>query len=313
MEASRNTIPLVILAGRDRRGDRPDRAGYHDLGGFKAVETTIDGKPLIQIAVERFRDTRLFGPIVIAGPEAVYAPLGLPARIVDTDSNFGDNLKAAVETLVDECQPTRLGITTADIVPEPDDLERVLADYRSHVPVDWWMALHRVEDPKRLQSSSYKPRYLIIPHGETEPIATLPGHLVIANPMAGRRQLIYRIFDLAYASRGKPVAFRRIFIIRRAITTLLAADVRRLFRGQLPVVTVSMLWRGIRLADQLRRGDVQIERFEDVVRKMWATRRHRKRYPDRRGRFSSLQCRSLARDVDTVEEAMELTRRGTLS
>lgn len=312
MEVAHETIPLIILAGRDRRTERPDRAGYHDLGGFKAVETKIDGKPLIRIAVERFRDAGLFGPIVIAGPASVYAPLGLPARIIDTDANFGDNLKAAIETLIAESQPQQIGITTADIVPEPADLERVIADYREHLPLDFWMAMHRVDDPEQLRSSSYKPRYRFIPRGSSEPVATLPGHLVIANAMGGRRHLIYKVIDLAYASRGKSVAYRRVYIARRAITTLLAADLRRILRGQLPVISISLLWHGTRFAGLLRRGNLEVGHLEDITRLMWATRRHRKQYPARRGRFAILSCRSLARDVDTVEEAMELSQKGTL-
>ena len=307
------TIPLVILAGRDRSSERPDRAGNRNLGGFKAVETTLGGKPLIEVAVERFRSTGFFDPVVIAGPAAVYEPLGLPARLVDTDGNFGENLAAAVELLVDEMQPEQVAVTTADIVPERDDLERAIADYRAHAPLDWWMAIHRITDPGALATSSYKPRYRIIPHGEEQPAATLPGHLLIANPLAGRRKLIYRVFNLAYASRGRSVAFRRMFIVRRAIATLLGADLRRLARGQLPVITATLLWNGTRLADWLRRGDVRIEKIEDILRVMWATRRHRKQHPDRRGRFAAISCRSLARDVDTVEEAMELASKGTLS
>jgi len=306
------TIPLVILAGRDRSSERPDRAGYHDLGGFKAIETQIEGKPLIQVAVERFRATGLFDPIVIAGPAKIYEQLGLQERLIDTDKTFGANLGAAVETLITECAPPQIAITTSDIVPETEDLERVLGDYRAHLPLEWWMALHRVDDPDQLRSSAYKPRYRIVPHGEREPAAVLPGHLVIVNAMAARRRLIYKIFDLAYASRGKSVAYRRVYIVRRAIITLLGADLRRIFRGQTPVITASLLWHGFRLANALRRGDVEIGEMEDMARTMWATRQHRRRFPDLRGRFAVLPCRSLARDVDTEEEAMELTQKGTL-
>lgn len=305
-------IPLVILAGSDRSSKRPDRAGNEDLVGFKAVDTKLDGKPLIQVAVERFRAAGLFDPIVIAGPSTIYEPLDLGARLVDTDGSFGQNIAAATEVLVEELGSDQVAITTADIVPESSDLQRAMDDYLGHSPIDWWMAVHRVEDPEQLQSSAYKPRYRFIPHGETEPVATLPGHLLIANPLAGRRELIYKVFNLAYESRGRSVAFRRIFIMRGAITTLLAEDLRRLTRFQLPKITFTLVWQGLRLATSLRKGDVDIDEIEDILRKMWATGRHRKRYPDRRGRFAVFSCRSLARDVDTVEEARELAQKGAL-
>ncbi|RMH15665.1 MAG: hypothetical protein D6696_20070 [Acidobacteria bacterium] len=307
----RPPLPLLILAGRDRH---PGVAGRRDgeLAGYKAVEVRLGGRPLIAVLVERLRASGAFAPIAVAGPAEVYGPLELDARLIDTSGSFGDNLRAGVEALVAELDPEQLAITTCDVLPSSADLRRVLDDFHRHQPTDFWMPHHPVEDPAELGSSAYKPRYGFRPPDAPRAVPTLPGHLVIVHPRAVRRSLVYRIFDLGYATRNRPVRWRRAVIVRRALGLLLAADLRRLRRGRPPLVTWSLLTAGIRLGNRLIAGDATTTEIEDLLRIMWITRRHRRRHPERRGRFAILPCSSLARDVDTEAEARELVARGTL-
>lgn len=305
-------IPLIVLAGRDRRGTGGPRGDQHALSGFKAVDTRLDGRPMIAVLLERLRETGTFDPIYLAGSAAVYAPLRLGVRLIDTDDTFGGNLRHSIEAVIDERRPSQLAITTCDILPERDDLARALADFRRHQPTDFWMPQHRVGTREALGTSDYKPRYYIRPDGEPAPVPTLPGHLIIADPLAIRRDLMYRIFDFAYETRNLDVAYRRGVIIKRALGLLLRADLRLLRRGEAPTITLSMVLHGYRLGTKLKRQDVSARAMEDHLRKIWVTGRHRRRYPTRRGRVAVLSCRSLARDVDTVEEARELIEKGTL-
>ncbi len=299
-------IPLIVLAGRDRHATGGPRGEQRNLSGFKAVDTRLDGQPLIAVLLERLRAVDAFDPIFIAGSAAVYAPLRLDARLIDTDDTCGGNLRNSVEAVVDELRPSQLGITTCDILPEREDLENAMADFRRHQPLDFWMPQHRVRDDEPLGTSDYKPRYFIRPDGEHEPAPTLPGHLILADPLALRRDLMYRIFDFAYETRNLDVAYRRSVIIKRALSLLLRADLRLLRRGELPTTTLSMVLHGYRLGTKLKRRDVSARAMEHHLRKIWITAQHRRRYPTRRGRVAVISCRSLARDVDTVEEANEL-------
>lgn len=297
-------MPLLILAGRDRAaGER--RGGSRLLRGYKGVDIQIEGRPLIAVLIDRFRATGRFDEIFVAGPAAVYRPLGLDAHLLDADGGFGDNLRAGTEPIVERRAPQELALTTCDILPDPGELAVALEDLAAHRPCDFWMPQYRV-DPAQLGSSAYKPRYSMIPPGARRAVPTLPGHLVVANPLALRRELVYRVFDLAYQTRNRSLALRRAVIVRKTLGLLLSTDLRLLLSGRLPTVTWSMLVNGLIVGSKLKSGAVTTGELEERLRKVWVTRRHRRSHPQRRGRVVVLEGSSLARDVDTEEEAREL-------
>lgn len=304
-------MPLVILAGRDVKGSAP-HGGGQSLRGFKAIETFVGGVTMLEALVGRMRATGVFDPIVIAGPSAVYEPLGLDVRLVDTDSTFSGNLKAGIDSLMAERPIDEIAVSTSDVLPSPDDLKTALDDYRAHRPLDFWMPQHRVRQAAELGSSDYKPRYYFNLPGEPEPVATLPGHLIIANPSILRLRELFYLFDIAYATREKGVRYRRALMLRKAGGLLLGGDLRRLLKGRAPLLTWDMVTNGIAFAGQLARGEVEPTYMENRLRRFWVRRAHRKRFPDLRGRVALFSCRSLARDVDTEAEARELREKGSL-
>ena len=67
-----------------------------------------------------------------------------------------------------------------------------------------------------------------------------------------------------------------------------------------------MLYHSLGLTRRLARGQATVEEFEVRVRRIFLRPEHRHRYPERRGRVPILDGLSLAKDIDTVEEAREL-------
>jgi hypothetical protein len=306
------SIPIIILGGRDRRGSRLPEAGEgkHPLRGYKAVDLTIGGRPLISILVERLRACGAFDPIYVAGPALLYESLDLPIRVVDTDGDFAQNIRASLERVTDDFPASHVAFTTCDILPEPTDLERLMRDYRAHLPLDFWVPQIRVPgEPSQLGESAWKPRYEFVPEGESEPVATLPGHMLIVDPAAMRTALVYRMFELAYRTRNRPVELRKKVMMRSLLKYLLGQDLKRLMTLRAPVLTWEVISGGKVVALGLREGDQPSQTIADMARKMLIRRRHRKAHPESKGRMPVLDGLSMAKDIDTEEEAREAERR----
>ncbi len=304
-------LPLIILAGRDTKSASPHGDGK-SLHGFKAVNTRVGGVTMLEALVTRLRTTGAFDPIAVAGPAAVYEPLGLDVLLVDTDSTFSGNLKAGLEALMASGPIDEMAVATSDVLPSAEDLATALDDYRAHRPLDFWMPQHRVQRPSELGSSGYKPRYYFKPTADTEPVATLPSHLVIGNPCVLRLRELLFLFDIAYATRERGVRYRRALMLRKILGLLLGGDLRRFLRGRAPLLTWDIVTNGVTTGGHLTRHDATAAQLEDLLRRFAVRRAHRRRLPDRRGRVALLSCRSLARDVDTEAEARELSEKGTL-
>ncbi|NJL27859.1 MAG: hypothetical protein HC897_08150 [Thermoanaerobaculia bacterium] len=303
-------FPLVILGGRDRhRSVLPDGGrDKHPLRGYKAVDTRIGDRTLIEVLTARLRATGAFAPIYVAGPRHVYEPLGMDVRLIDTDGEFGENLRAALEAVAATGWPQLVGFTTCDILPSNTDLQRALDDLEHQPRFDFWYPQCREPaDPSRLGSSAWKPRYPIQPTGETRPVPTLPGHLLVVDPQALRLELIYRLFELAYRSRNRPVRFRRSWIMRHVFWALVREDLRRLFSLRVPNISWLVLFNGLTLVARLLAKKLSQRELEDRLHAIFARNRHSRLYPERRGSMPILDVLSLARDIDTEEEAREIT------
>ena len=311
--SSSRPLPLVLLAGGSRRFEvlpdgkavtESDRAA---LAGYKAIDLRIGGRPVIELGVRRFRSSPVFSPIYIAGPEKLYADLDLgDVRFVDTDGDFGTNLQNATEAIHAEHPDAMIAYSTADVLPDPGELATAVADFERHRPCDFWMLECRVpEDPSRLGESAWKPRYRITGDGDSTPVETLPGHLVVADPRAVRRRFTYQIFDLAYGTRNLPIPRRTWKITVGLGARFWQAEMEEIRHGRRPTVVWDVLVHGFGFAFELWRG-IHHTRMEDRIRRIFVHRRHRRTYPRRRGRVAVLHALSLAKDVDTAEEAREL-------
>ena len=304
-------LPLIILGGRDRGTTVLPEAGRdkHVLRGYKAVDIEISGRPLISILIERLSAVGLFEPIFIAGPRAVYEPVVEGVRIIDTDGTFGDNLRASVEAVRAEFPSRLLAVTTCDILPDPEELRQARDDFERHRPREFWMPQIRVPEVyDRLGESAWKPKYRIQPDGETEPASCLPGHLMIVDPAVLRLDLIYRTFGAAYRTRNRPIAYRFAVLVRTFLSTLVWGDVKRLFSGRRPELTWTLVWNGYRITRKLQSGFITQAELEERVSRLWVDSHLRRRHPERRGRLWVCRALSLAKDIDTEEEAREIAR-----
>jgi hypothetical protein len=58
----------------------------------------------------------------------------------------------------------------------------------------------------------------------------------------------------------------------------------------------------------LKDGVVTSEEMAERLRRIFVSYKHRRRYPDRKGRLPLMHALSMARDIDTEEEALEIAR-----
>lgn len=301
-------LPLILLAGRDRRQTSlPDGVDdRHLLRGYKAMEVEIGGRPLIVRLLERLHEGGVRGPIFVAGPARVYRELAGEVRLVDTDGDFGENIRASLKAVREDGHRGHVAVLTSDVLPEADELRAAFDDFERHQPLDFWMLVCRAGDPAKLGASAWKPTYLLRPEGESEAAATLPGHLFMADPENLRLELLYSLFELAYRTRNRPTSYRRTVIVRSVLSTVFAIDFKRLVTFRRPIVTRDMLWNGLVLVKKIMsdRGVDQGE-MEDRLRRIWVRSSFRRRHPGRRGRVMIHDGVSFARDIDTEEEARE--------
>ena len=309
---NREKIPLIVLGGRDRRlAEQADQCrGNQPLKGYKGVALRIHGRPLIEILIERMTATGVFGPVLIAGPRSIYGPLFPEIEIVDTDGTFGENLRRSVEHVRQTLRPELVAVTTCDILPDPEELEEALGDLRAHQPLDFWMPQIRVpEDTSDLGASEWKPKYRLVPAGETRSVPILPGHLLVCNPEAVRLRFVYRFFDLLYRTRNRPLAYRRLVLTRNLLWSLVVEDFKHLLSLRLPRIFFPVVYNSLMLTSKLKAGAASVTEAEDHIRRAFLKSGHQKRYPNRRGRVLLSPALSLAKDIDTEEEARELERR----
>jgi hypothetical protein len=280
--------------------------GFHPLSGCKALDVRIGGRPLIEHLVDRLRATGVFDPIWVAGPATAYRRLASSLEVIDTDLDFGGNIRASLETVMRACPGRDVGFTTCDILPDAADLEMLLQDFWNGEPADVWFPLILTGRDEALGASDWKPRYRIVPAPGQPASVVLPGHLTIVDPSALNLSMLYRLFDLGYRTRNRPIRYRRSYMLRHVLWTLLRQDFIQLLALRLPTVTWDAMRGGLRSAAGLYRGTLTLAELEEDMRRVFVLRSHRLRHPERRVRMPLLRALSIARDIDTVEEARAL-------
>jgi hypothetical protein len=306
MERAFQKIPLIILAGSAKKGEAVADEDSHRLYGPKGLKIQLAGRPLIDVIIERFRRCGAFEPIFIAGPANRYGATRGPVEVIDTDADFGRNIRRAMESVVARLSPGATMFTTCDVIPDPGELDALVADYQKHAPLDFWFPLIRVpRNRAELGASAHKRRYLVVPEGETEPVPVLPSHMIMVDPRALRLTLLYKCFQLAYRSRTRPVGARFLYITSGVLYFLIKRDVENLFRFKPPLLTPIALFNAALLSHRVGRGSVTQRQAETHLHQIFGNEPHRRKYRDRTGRVPILDGLSLARDIDTEEEARE--------
>jgi hypothetical protein len=303
-------LPLIVLAGGDTDPTvLPEGAESRPLVGAKGMDLRLGGRPLIDLLLERVRDVDAFDPIVIAGPAEIYGRERGGVEVIDTDGSFGENIRTANRVLGERHPGRPLAYVTCDILPDVEDLRVLLADYHAHAPLDFWFPM--IVAPERreeLGASAWKPQYRIVPRGGGEPRPVLPGHLLIADPEVSHQALTYACFEVAYRSRNRKIDYRLGLMIRHVLWLLVRQDLQNLVRLRPPLRTVTALSNGIALALRLRDGVIEQDELEERLGRIYIRRRHRRRHPERQGRFAMFETLSMAKDIDTREEAEEYQR-----
>lgn len=302
-------IPLVILAGSDNRPTRlPRRArNRKPLGGYKALDIRIDGRPMVDHLCEQVLASGMFSGIYIAGPKRVFDQISCEATLIETDGTFGQNIRAAINGVSALHPATPIAFITCDILPKPSTLRRLIEDYHRQAPCDLWFPMVRApQNRSRLGASEWKPAYRVIQEEGGKPVGVLPGHLLVCDPGALRLKFMYRLLQVGYRTRNRPISHRRSVMLRKLILQLIYQDLLHLVTFRLPNLTWTMLRAALPVADQLKAGTVTRMKLEDAGRKMFVKFRHRKRFPERRILFPMVDDLSLALDIDTEEEAVAI-------
>ena len=307
----KHLIPLTILGGSDRRASRlpPSGRDQQPLTGCKGVDLRIDGRPLAAIIAERFAQTGMFGPIYVAGPSSAYRGVANIEAVFDTDSGFGGNIQAGISGMRERHPSGVLSMTTCDILPKVAEVKLAVEEYWHHAPSDlWFPMISAPEDDEALGSSAWKPRYRIPdPRGDsTRSIPVLPSHLAIFDPEAMRLRFLFRLLDIAYRTRNRPVLYRRSYFVRQMLFSIIYRDLMNLFSLRLPTLSWDTLAHAPKAALKLSEGRLTRPDLEYALRRIFVQRKHRKTHPDRKTRMPILEGLSLARDIDTLEEAIAL-------
>ncbi len=155
---------------------------------------------------------------------------------------------------------------TCDVVPEVLTLQRLLALYAEQAPCDLWAPMVRVQqDDRHLGASAWKPRYRIVPKIGQPPVEALPGHLIVVDPEALSLDLVYKVFQIAYATRNRPIDQRRNVMVQRLVLGLLAADLRSLLSFRPPTLAWTLIRAGVAAAGELRRGTITCARLDNLL------------------------------------------------
>ena len=299
-------IPVVVLSGSDRQPATLPESGerLQPLSGYKGVDLLIDGTPLIARVVARLWSSERFAAVYVAGPARVHADLALNAELIDVDGRIDENIRAAVETLRAVYPGSPIAFTTCDVLAREETYREVVDHFRSASPCDIYFPLvRRPHDTDALGASSWKPSYALVQEQHSQPVMVLPGHLLFADPEALRLDFVYRLLNLTYRTRNRPIQYRRNVMIRGLIFELLYQDLRHVLALRPPTITFSVILTGLMVAVGLRKRTISLTELERRARKVFVTSYHRRRYPRRKVLLPIVDDLELALDIDTVEEA----------
>lgn len=302
-------IPLVILAGSDLRASELPAAagGKAALEAYKGIAVRIQGRPLISHLIERVQAVGAFDPVVIAGPAAVYRNRQTQVPVIDTDRNFAQNVRLALQTIRGQHPGSPIAFVSCDVLPTASDLRRALESYSESQSSSIWYPYVRIaKDRSGLGAFGWKPGYRIREEGSAEPVTALPGHLAIVRPENLRLRFIYRMSQVVYRTRNRSVSYRRRWMILRLLPELLREDLYQVLSLLPPTFTYRVLRNGLRVARRLGEDRLTVQDIEDALTRMAVKSRALRNAPERRVRTPILDTTSLALDVDTQEEAQEL-------
>ena len=304
-------IPITILAGSDRKASRlpAQGRGLHPLAAYKGAAIQVSGRPLVAHLTERIAATEGFGPVTVAGPARIFEALAQKYRldyaVVDTDSTVATNLRAALRAH-GRAAAQPMAILACDVLPTPTELDAQRALYEELARPAVFFPLVRAPHEPVLGAFGWKPTYALAPETGAVPTPVLPGHLGILTPGALRLPLLFSLLDAAYRTRNRSVAYRRTTMALRVLGTLLGRDLTLLATLRAPTRTWTVLSRGMRLAAHLRDQTLDLPELQRLIADLFVRTAHRREHPGDAVRCPFVDTLSLAQDIDTMEEAVQV-------
>ncbi len=306
-------VPLLILAGSDRRpGPVPAGAdSFHFVAGYKGAEFLVEGRCLAAVLVERCRQSGAFEDVSIVGPTAVYRDL-VDCPIVDTDGHVGINVRAGIRDVLERHgADSPVAVMACDVLPSVEEIASLASALAAPLAEGAAFCFPLIRAAEDLGASSWKPQYGVRPEVDAEPVAFLPGHLVVARPSQLRMGVLYRLLDLFYRERNRDYDERRRVIVLLVLWTLIKRDLSNLMRFAAPVLTWTVLRHGLRIFWLWRRGQLDFDSLARHASKLLVRRAVFRRLGPRAVRFVVSDALAFAKDVDTREELEEIG--GTVS
>lgn len=307
--AAATSIPLVVLAGADRRPVRLPAAAASDhrvVVGYKGASLRIGGRMLISRLIERLQACGAFDPILVAGPAHVYRSTCTRVPVIDTDGGFDVNVRLAIETVQAEHPGAPVAFITCDVLPSPEEIDQLVKLYRADPGSSIWCPVVRIpEDRVGLGAFAWKPGYRLRSRAGEE-LTMLPGHFVVVRPDGLRLRFLYRLARVAYGTRNRSLGARRWSMIARVLPALLLQDLIGLFALRRPTFTTSVIRRGWAAARAFRNGALDVPELEATLTHLAVKARYLERHAEAQVRVPIVDWLGLALDVDTEEEAGQL-------
>jgi hypothetical protein len=306
-------MPILILASSDPSpGTAPDGLSPEAmLTGPKGTLPLRSGRCMAAELIARIRSSERFADPVLLGPRSWYAGK-VDCEIVHVAGPLIDTLRQMMQVVqerIPDGQP--FAVTPCDILPSADDWRQVMDnEYAPHSDAMFWWQLVQGERAT-MGAGAWKPAYRL-PAGPSQPHLSLyPGHLVIARAGALRFPLMNRLLELAYWYRNRVLNKRYVGITCGALSTLMGQDLRNLARWQLPLLTVTVPFYGLRGFFRYRRGTATLRDVEHFLAIAFLHRRFHHAAGGRPVVIAISSLLSLAKDIDTQAELDEVESIGS--
>ncbi len=304
-------LPLVILAGSDRRrGSVPPGMQAADmLVGYKGAFRLPGGRPLVAEVIERFLSSGRFEQPILIGPSRIYSELELPCQVVDSEGPLSSTLKAATRTVTERFALDRpIAFTACDILPSAEELTALMSDaYDPFARSVFWTQLVAAS-AEQMGASGWKPGYALAA-GPARMMNVYPGHLVVLRPNALRFPIMFRLLELAYRYRNRPLWQRALGMTMQGVGALMAQDFGSLMHARPSLLSLSIPFHCVASYLRYRSGHFGVSDLERVFAKVFLHRGAQVDHGNRPVVFAITRALSLAKDIDTRAELDELTAR----
>ena len=299
---------MLLLAGSDgSHGPVPvDMRESDMLRGYKGAITLPNGKPLAQELIDRLAASNRFAPILLLGPRNVYEKI-IDREVIDVAGKLPAVLEKLRETIYGRFAPNApIAVCAGDILPTPTELiELIDHSYRPHASSSFWWQLIQAA-PQAMGQSDWKQAYRLKSSSQGEVQPYYPGHLVIVRPAALRLRLMNQLLALSYRFRNRVIRKKFLPMALSGAATLLIQDAKNLLRGQLPTLTLSVLWQCFSGLQRYRKNQLSVDEFADRVSKLLIHRVFRQPNDPPAVVFSPTNLVSFAKDFDSQRELKEL-------